>query len=164
MQYDLGMRIPLQRGLFTLVSVRDYAIVSRYKWYASKDHKGNFYVRETASDCYLHRFILGPQPQEKVDHRNHDGLDNRRCNIRVCTQAQNLRNKRGDPGKSGFRGVHYHRRDNLWHARISVGNKNVGLGYYKDKLDAARAYDRAALKLSGEFAILNFPEEVGYRR
>ena len=95
-----------------------------------------------------------------TDHINGDGLDNRKQNLRICTHAENLRNRRlGKNNTSGYKGVSWHKLHKLWYAHISHNKKLMSLGYFKDKEEAAKAYDRKAIELFGEFAKLNFPIE-----
>lgn len=95
-----------------------------------------------------------------VDHRNHDGLDNRRANLRVGTQADNNANqrKRSRPTSSRYKGVYWSNTYGVWIAEIKgpVGRKH--LGRFEDETEAAKVYDDAALELFGEFAHLNSPE------
>lgn len=107
----------------------------------------------------LHTFLTG---YALTDHRNGDGLDNRRSNLREATQSQNLCNRRPKSRPAGFKGVTWFERLGRWKAQCSKGGKNHHLGYYADIEDAARAYDAAARELHGEFASLNFPN-VGER-
>lgn len=108
----------------------------------------------------MHRVIMEVSDEYKVDHINHDTLDNRRENLRICKQEQNLRNriKKGD-FSSIYKGVHKcGRRKEKWQATISFSKKHIYLGRYESEIDAACAYDVAAIKHFGEFALLNFPE------
>ncbi len=105
----------------------------------------------------LHRYLLQPDDGQVVDHINGDGLDNRRCNLRVCSQMQNLRNSRiRTDNTSGFKGVSP--QCNRWQASISVSGRPIFLGSYATPEDAAAAYDHAARTHFGIFAALNFPE------
>lgn len=96
-----------------------------------------------------------------VDHINHDTLDNRRCNLRVCTQADNVKNTRkiSRTTTSVYKGVHYVVGRNRYKAQIRLGGKVKCVGTFKDPVKAARAYDKFAKMYYGEFACLNFPNE-----
>lgn len=105
---------------------------------------------------YMHQLVLGVPGG---DHINHDGLDNRRENLRVATSQQNLRNMRPRPNSaSRFKGVFRHY--NKWQASIKINYRKFHLGTFVDETAAARAYDRAAAEHFGEFAYLNFPEDL----
>jgi hypothetical protein len=110
----------------------------------------------------LHRFLLGLPPHRPlVDHIDFDGLNCRRSNMRIATRTQNNINKRTKGGgNTGYRGIE-RTIGGKWHARITVAKKRTNLGVYDDPADAARAYDAAAKRLFGEFAVLNFPEKEG---
>ena len=96
----------------------------------------------------------------KTDHRNGNGLDNRKANLRPATHGENMRNRKLHTNNaSGFMGVAREERNRNWGARIQANGKRIRLGAFKDKNDAARAYDKAARELHGEFASLNFPQE-----
>jgi hypothetical protein len=106
---------------------------------------------------YLHRFILGVNdPKIEVDHRDHDGLNCKRENMRTATRSQNQGNMRRhcDNG-SGFKGVHFHKVSGLWHSTIQVNGKRKSLGYKKEKEAAAAIYDAAAIEAFGAFALTN---------
>lgn len=107
----------------------------------------------------MHRLILGARRGEFVDHKNGNGLDNRRTNIRLATQGQNNANRRNllKP-LSGFRGVSAHPYRSEWEARVKQGRKFVHRSVHASALEAAQAYDKAAREIWGEFAVLNFPE------
>jgi hypothetical protein len=109
----------------------------------------------------LHRLIAAPQPGQVVDHINGNPLDNRRCNLRACAHRDNIRNQRArSDGTSKYRGVSFNSRTGKWVAGIKDATGRRHLGYFAVEEGAARAYDREALVLFGEFARLNFPEEV----
>jgi hypothetical protein len=104
----------------------------------------------------LSRILLDAPVDLLVDHINHDPLDNRRSNLRLCTSTQNLANARKPRRKassSRFKGVNRHGRG--WVARIQINRESIRLGYFGSELEAARAYDIAAVKFFGEFAFTN---------
>jgi hypothetical protein len=105
----------------------------------------------------IHRAILSDA--QIVDHKNHDKLDNRRCNLRPATSQENQRNKRSNGrGKSQFKGVSWLAAERRWIVRISINRRKIWVGRFVNEEDAARAYDNAAKQHFGEFAYLNFPE------
>jgi len=107
----------------------------------------------------MHRVISQPPNDAEVDHINHDGLDNRRSNLRFGTHGHNLANQRYiSSGTSLFRGVCWNKRHAKWEAFASWKSKTRRLGYFLDETEAAKAYDDAALESYGEFASLNFPK------
>jgi len=95
------------------------------------------------------------KPQFEVDHINHNGFDNRRENLRICTRAENRRNARKlKPGSSRYKGVY--RDGAMYHAQINNG-KVRNLGRYFSEKTAGRVYDEAAKEAYADFALLNFP-------
>ena len=97
-----------------------------------------------------------------VDHINHDGMDNRRANLRAATHAQNTyhRKKRSGATKSKYKGIHWRKENKKWVARIMFEGKRIHLGSFHTEIEAAKAYDRAAKKYHGEFASLNFESKI----
>lgn len=174
------IRIPLSRGLFTLVDGKDYADHIKgfgergedAKWYAAGRTGGFYAARGVRMECggrkeiiYLHRLIVGAAPGLEVDHINGDTLDNRRANLRVCTRAENARNLAKRPGGSSrFKGVSWSSGDRRWRAFIRVDRRQISLGSFRAEQDAARAYDDAAIREFGEFARTNFPVDPTARR
>lgn len=158
-------KIPLTQGKFTLVDDADYVWLSQWKWYALKDHNRNRWYavhKLNGKTVYMHRLILGIKDGHRIDHQDGGGLDNRRQNLRVATQRQNLQNRgRQWNNTSGFKGVspsfRSYRLRKPWRVRIKAGGKHHFIGRYASKEEAARAYDVAALRFFGKFARLNFP-------
>ena len=151
--------IPLTRGLFAIVDAADYPELSKYKWYAQRGG-GTFYAARSSNGrvISMHRQIMQPPEGMVVDHINGNGVNNRRRNLRVCTQLQNSQNNQRASGKSRFRGVFP--RGDKWEAHIQHNGEQFYLGLFDAEVEAARARDRKAFELAGEFAFLNFPDEL----
>ncbi len=105
----------------------------------------------------LHRVLMNAKPGEVVDHKNGNTLDNRRSNLRVCRQAQNLQNKSKFKRKcsSAYKGVDWVKKDKRWRARVYKDGKQVFGSYFDNELDAAKAYNKNAKRFFGEFARIN---------
>ena len=164
--------VPLTKGMFALVDEADFVDVSRWNWCATRPggaEKGGYtwYAMRgrTPSDAggktcpvLLHRYLLG-EPTQKIDHRDGNGLNNRRENLRKATSAENGRNSiKRTQSSSKFKGVSLHRNQH-WYASIRVNYKTIHLGRFNTEEEAARAYDEAARRLHGEFARVNFPRD-----
>jgi hypothetical protein len=157
--------IPATKGFTILVDDED-AWLSARKWFASPcGHKGNQHWRPSAWHPLLgrvmnfHRHIVSPFKGYVVDHINGDPWDNRRANLRICTQAENSRNRKRDRrNTSGYKGVRVRRDGYGFDVRINFDRKAIFVGTFADKIEAARAFDEAARKYHGEFARLNFPQ------
>lgn len=146
----------------TIIDDEDFEKVSKYKWFA-KNHSGKYYAlhslpREgsTRKALRLHRFIMNAGPEDVVDHINGDTLDNRKINLRLCSQAENSRNRtKTKSNTSGFKGVRFHKRTKKWEARIGFNYKLHYLGLFDKIEEATKAYDAACKQLHREFASLN---------
>jgi hypothetical protein len=157
-------RITLTQGKYAIVDPDDYLRLSRYKWYAAKYEHTFYAVRNSHFEfsrgrikVKMHRDIIHPPAGFIVDHINHNGLDNRKANLRPATLAQNARNSRRRRNRSGYKGVCFYQGRNKYRAIIWHNYKRIHLGYFDSKIAAARAYDTAAKKYHKEFAHLNFP-------
>ena len=179
-------RIPLTQGCFAIVDPQDYQRLSRYKWRLSRTKGKNVLYAERSirlpggkySRLLMHRQIVGnlllssstqnPKLRTQnyhrylsdgyvIDHINGCGLDNRRANLRLATIAQNAWNSKKRNPRSGYKGVYFAGDKGLWRAAIVCHGRRIHLGYFTDKIDAAKAYDDAARKYYKEFARPNFP-------
>jgi len=154
--------IPLTRGLFAIVDAEDYEWLSRYKWSVqpSANH-GTYYAKRGYRGrlVLMHREIMKPPRGMFVDHMNGNGLDNRRCNLRICTPEQNSCNRsKQRNARHKFIGVHPCGQD-TYVAIVDHNGKRYREGPFDDEVEAARARDRLALQLHGPYARLNFPPE-----
>jgi len=152
-------RIPLTKGRFALVSSSDYQILKIFRWSAVKKPNTFYAVRYLhKKEISMHRQITNAPSDLVCDHIDHNGLNNTRANIRLCTRAQNSLNQKIRKGcTSKYKGVYWHKRDKRFYARIYHKGKSYHLGCFKNERDAARAYDNMAKILFGPFAHLNFP-------
>ncbi len=150
-------QIPVGDGLYAYVDAADYEWLSQYTWHLLSGYA----IRcERRKAIFMHREIMQPPEGMVVDHKHRNKLDNTRDNLRVCTQKENAYNRSKKRGTSSpYRGVGYSKESGKWYARIHFEGKAIHLGYFIEEIEAARAYDRKAVELFGEFARLNFPEE-----
>lgn len=148
-------------GHKVLIDDEDFELVSKHSWSLDKDK----YLRTSQRlsnnrfvGTSMHRLIMGCTNNDGkfVDHRNGNVHDNRRCNLRICTASENMRNsKRPKNNKSGVKGVYWNKKAQKWRAYIMVDCKEIHLGYFSDIDDAKKVHDEAAIKYHGEFARLN---------
>lgn len=163
-------RIPVSQGrAFAIVDDEDYADLAQYRWYLV-GFRGRYAGRsQILSDgrwttVYMHRLVIKAPNGVQVDHANRDPLDNRRSNLRLCTQS--LNNANAASWKlpiSGYRGVYFDprpRKARPWRVEICVAGERRYRGRFCTPEEAARAYDAAAREAYGEFATLNFPEAI----
>ena len=155
--------IPLTQGQITLVDDEDFEELNQFKWHAHRRQKHyTYYARRgfQGKTISMHRQIMNVPKGQQIDHRNMVGTDNRRCNLRFCTRSQNQMNRRSfKNGSSQFKGVTWHKYGKKWQAQVFFGKKLYYLGYFDSEIEAAKAYDRKAIELFGEFAKLNFVEK-----
>ena len=164
----MSKTIPITQGQRAIVDNADYKWLNQQKWHANKTSIGTFCATRKGRfpdglrhNILMHREIMGLSYGDKllVDHINHNPLDNRRCNLRICSHKENLRNRRKVKGTSQYKGVCWSKRVKMWKAQIRVDDHLFGLGYFKVERDAAQAYDMAAKKYFKEFAHINIYRE-----
>ncbi len=158
-------RIPLTRGKFALVDNIDYPNLILLNWYAHLRH-GTWYSSTSLKDekgkfriISMHRYILNLKHGDGkiIDHKDHNGLNNQRNNLRICNKKQNLANRKAKKyGKSKYLGVYFSNRSKKWRAATRGGNgKTKAIGIFKKEKEAALAYNIAAKMYYGNFANLN---------
>lgn len=150
--------IELTQNKKAIIDDEDYILVDQYNWYCNNSGYARTNICAGGKQCQIlmHRLILNAPVGVQVDHINLDKLDNRKCNLRLCNNAQNQYNTNKKPCNiSGYKGVAYVKENGKWMARIMVNGKIIYLGIFTDVIDAAREYNKAAIKYFGEFAKLN---------
>lgn len=138
-----------------IVDDADYCRVAAHKWYVWKKrgYDKRYAIREAAGRTLsMHRFITAAPDGSEVDHRDHDGLNNTRANLRVCTKTENQWNRRPSPHSSRFKGVHWSRQCQRWVAKIRANGAVYHLGLFEREEAAAEAYRAESIRLRGEFA------------
>ena len=155
-----SVSISLTKGKAALIDREDEEITRRYSWHITSDHGGRPGYAATVINrrkVGMARLIMGAVGDSVVDHINGNTLDNRKINLRICSQKENSRNKRASiSNSSGYKGVSFDSRDKSYRAYVSVDGRSRRLGGYDTALHAAVAYDEAAKEQYGEFASLNF--------
>jgi hypothetical protein len=166
-------RFVTDNGYEYMIDEEDAEKISKYHWFGYQSYKklANGEVKRErkyiAARLYkdrktplkhiaLHRVIMDAPEGLQIDHVDGNGLNNKKSNLRICNQSQNLANgKRYRNNKSGYRGVTWHKKTKKWQAEITINHKRVALGYFHSPVEAGIAYNEAAKKSFGEFARLN---------
>lgn len=155
----MSKEIPLTQGKFAIVDDCNYEWLTQWKWYAVCTGKLKmWYVArvENHKTILMHREILGAKKGQITDHKNHNGFDNRLANIRLCSYSENAQNRMPYKNSTNkHKGVSWHKVGGKWQVKITVNNKRIQLGYCKNEIEAAKMYDKAALKYFGKFAYTN---------
>ena len=149
-------------GMFAKCDWEDWPVVMGYWWRLSTDRGSTRYAQAHDSHATskrkrisMHRLILSAGEGELIDHINGDGLDNRRCNLRIATTQQNAFNQKHHGGSSRHKGVSYRADTGTWRAYITKDGKRKYLGTFASEEDAANAYNIEASRIFGEYAKLN---------
>jgi hypothetical protein len=152
---------------YAKVHPANYERLLKYEWFAQKGKNCFYAVRRARgpkgsklATIYMHRELIDVADGLMVDHVNQDSMDNRRANLRGATRAQNIRNRKKFAKSSGskYKGIYWRKKTRKWEVQITFERKKIFLGCFRSEIDAAKAYDRAAIKYHGEFASLNFTQ------
>lgn len=149
-----------------IIDTNDYEMCSKYHWSVLDNRKENnltyAYTRKNNKTIGIHHLVYGKEADGvHIDHINHDGLDNRKKNLRIATVSQNAYNQRPQTRKksSKYKGVRFNKHFQLWEARIKKDRIYYVLGFFSTSWEAAQAYNEAAIKMFGEFAFPNIINE-----
>lgn len=156
--------IPLTQGKFAQVDDEDYEWLNQFKWHIYESKKNKFYAARNVwlngknKQISLHRFIMNSPVNFQIDHRDGDGLNNQKSNLRICNSQQNSMNRGSRIGASSkYKGVYFDAYSNKWRAEIKLNGVYIYRKIFDSEIEAAKQYDIWANELFGEFAGLNFP-------
>ncbi len=151
--------IPLTQGKSAIVDDEMYPLLALHKWQAKPDLDRWYATTQIrGKEIKMHQLLCPCVQGYMPDHKNRDGLDNRMENLRPATKQQNCANSQKRKSSTGYRGSYWDKNKNTFVSKIMREGKLKHLGDFGNAIDAAKAYDRAALEAYGEFAQLNFPE------
>jgi hypothetical protein len=152
--------ITLTKGKVALIDTEDLLKIAGHSWYFQSGYAAtSIGGRKNKKMIYMHRLIMGITDNKiRIDHINHDKLDNRKQNLRACSHSENGKNlpvRKSSNKTSKYKGVYFDKSRDKWTARIKVDYKGIFLGRFDDEKQAALAYNKAAQTYFGEFACLN---------
>lgn len=152
--------IKLTKGLYAIVDDEDFEMLNQYKWHSNVGYAARTIKANPKKTVLMHRFIINAPKGTCVDHINTNKLDNRKANLRLADKSKNSMNRVvSNYSTTGFKGVHFYKAykkyKKPYQAYITANKKRINLGYFETAVDAAKAYNEAALIYHGEFARLN---------
>lgn len=166
--------IQLTKGYVALVDDEDFEYLNQFRWHVEirREHciyaVRNTYFREGVekrSSVKMHREIMKPDNGMTIDHIDHNGLNNQKSNLRICTNRDNAKNRLPSSNKKYkgvYRKISKYTGEIFIYANIKHGEKLIHIGKFYSDIDAAMAYDIKAIEFFGEFAYLNFPDKIEY--
>ena len=154
---------PKYKNQKCVIDTDDYDKIKKYNWSIHKGLKDKcFYaishdkINGKYTTIKLHRLIMNVESHKNVDHKDFNGLNNVKTNLRICTPTENMRNRRMSyNNKSGYKGVCPVGNSKKWRMQIRVNKKTIYLGQCENPIDGAKIYDKAEIKYFGEFANIN---------
>jgi hypothetical protein len=165
-QIELSQQGKNRGKYFALVSDEDFSYLNKLRWSIIKIHGIYYAVNRSNIDgiwerIFMHRMVMNFPKKMQIDHKNGDGLDNRKENLRLCTNRQNCQNSRKSrkPTTSIYKGVCWDKRFRKWRSDISLNGKRIHLGLFDNETDAAHQYDFHAIFFFRGFENLNFPAQ-----
>ena len=150
-------RIKLSQGKYALVDDEDYSRISVFKWRAYKNRNTWYARRSNGKSAYISMHHAVIEKNVRTDHKNGNGLDNRKLNLREATRSQNTANRKHYKNK--YHGIDFHKKSGGWRARVCKDQKSYYIGAFKTQQEAFIAYNKKAIELFGEFASLNALED-----
>jgi hypothetical protein len=147
-------KIELTQGKYTIVDDEDYEFLNQWQWHVNrkkcKTSSDLLYAKrfEKRKTITMHRLILNAPKGMDVDHINGNGLDNRKCNLRIVSHRENMQNLTKFKGTSKYPGVYWHKEKQKWHVKFKIGEKNHHVGYFVDEKKAYDAYLEATKDLN----------------
>jgi len=160
-------KIPLTQGKFALVDDEDYETLMQWKWHIDQGYakRGECIDKTRGARKYrivlMHRKIMNTPESMDVDHIDHNKLNNQKANLRNVTKSQNNMNRKSEEGStSKYKGVFWNRGKGRWTAKIGINKRQKYIGSFSNEIEAAKAYNKVALKLFGSYALINEISEV----
>lgn len=153
----MAKKIPLGNDQFAIIDDEDYELVSQYNWSGARSGESDHIYAVTR--LRMHRLVMNAPLGMYVDHINGDTLDNRKENLRLCTNAENQQNARARGGTSQYKGVSYNKKMKKWLGAFTVLGQTYHCGYFDDEKECARAVDKKRREVCGDFASKNLFEE-----
>lgn len=166
-EIELSKRGKHKGKYFAIVDDEDFDRINQFNWFYNNGYAQRVVEKTDGKRdiIHMHRQIMDTPKGMFTDHINHNTLDNRKSNLRICSKQQNAFNiHKKVIAASKYKGLSQDRRDNSWNVRIGFNNKRIHVGWFKDEIEAAKAYDNKAKELFGDFAKLNFPQDESLQR
>lgn len=154
----MAKKIPLANGQFAIVDDEDFELLNQYVWHGHKSGGSEVHVY-AVTRIRMHRVVMNCPKGMYVDHINGDTLDNRKCNLRICSTAENQQNGRSRKGTSKYKGVHFNKKSGKWMGHFMANGKEYYCGLFDHEDDCARAVDKKRKEVCGDFATTNLWHE-----